>query len=64
MDDSLNEVLTLSGGRMVAHLRYAFMVTGQEFDTIEVDDQRLPIGRRGDDSRRLILPRRMVARRS
>jgi hypothetical protein len=55
MDESLSDVLTLSGGRMVAHLRYAFTVTGQEFDIIQVDDNRLPIGRRGSESRRLIL---------
>jgi 4-amino-4-deoxy-L-arabinose transferase-like glycosyltransferase len=55
LDDQLNELLTLSGGRMITHLRYAFTVTGQEFDTIEVEDDRLPIGQRGDNSRRLIL---------
>ena len=55
MDDQLNDLLTLSGGRMITHLRYAFSVRGQEFDTIEVDDDRLPIGQRGDNSRRLIL---------
>jgi 4-amino-4-deoxy-L-arabinose transferase-like glycosyltransferase len=55
LDDQLNDVLTMSGGRMVTHLRYAFSVTGQEFDTIEVDDDPLPIGRRGSESRRLIL---------
>jgi len=55
LDDQLNDLLTLSGGRMVTHLRYAFTVTGQEFDTIDVADDPLPIGQRGDNSRRLIL---------
>ena len=55
LDQELNELLTLSGGRMITHLRYAFSVTGQEFDTIQVDDDRLPIGRSGNNSRRLIL---------
>jgi hypothetical protein len=55
MDSALNELLTLSGGRMVTHLRYAFSVTGQEHTTIEVDEDRLPIGRSGNNSRRLIL---------
>jgi 4-amino-4-deoxy-L-arabinose transferase-like glycosyltransferase len=55
MDSALNELLTLSGGRMVTHLRYSFSVTGQEHTTIEVDEDRLPIGRRGNNSRRLIL---------
>jgi hypothetical protein len=55
LDDQLNELRTLSGGRMITHLRYAFSVTGQEFTTIEVNKERLPIGQRGDNSRRLIL---------
>jgi hypothetical protein len=55
LDDTLIELQTLSGGRMVTHLRYAFSVTGQEFDTIDVGDDRLPIGRTGNNSRRLIL---------
>jgi hypothetical protein len=55
LDDQLNELRTLSGGRMITHLRYAFSVTGQEFTTIEVDEERLPIGQRGDNSRRLIV---------
>ncbi len=55
LDDRLNDLLTLSGGRMITHLRYAFSVTGQEFDTMDVEDDRLPIGQRGDNSRRLLL---------
>ncbi|MGE3273150.1 MAG: hypothetical protein AB7P40_30745 [Chloroflexota bacterium] len=61
MDDALNHLLTLSGGRMLTHLRYAFSVRGQEFDTVEVDEDRLPIGRRGVVSRRLILHAATVA---
>lgn len=55
LDDRLNDLLTMSGGRMITHLRYAFSVTGQEFDTMDVEDDRLPIGQRGDNSRRLLL---------
>jgi hypothetical protein len=55
LDDQLAEQLTMTGGRMLTHLRYAFTVIGQELDTIELDDDRLPIGQRGTTSRRLIL---------
>ncbi|MCC7371321.1 MAG: glycosyltransferase family 39 protein [Chloroflexi bacterium] len=55
LDENLNDLLTMSGGRMLSHLRYAFSVTGQEFDTVDLDDDALPVGRRGSDSRRLIL---------
>jgi hypothetical protein len=55
LDYELTDLLTMSGGRMITHLRYAFTVRGQEFATIEVDDDRLPIGQRADNSRRLIL---------
>lgn len=55
LDDELGEQLTMSGGRMLSHLRYAFLVRGQEQDTIEIDEERLPIGQRGTSSRRLVL---------
>ena len=55
LDDQLADVLTLSGGRMLTHLRYAFAVTGQEHNTIDVKDDPLPIGQRAGSSRRLIL---------
>jgi 4-amino-4-deoxy-L-arabinose transferase-like glycosyltransferase len=61
LDYALTDLLTMSGGRMITHLRYAFSVSGQEFDTIQVDDTRLPIGQRGDTSRRLILNAQSVA---
>jgi hypothetical protein len=60
LDDELGEVLTMSGGRMLSHLRYAFAVRGQELDPIEVDEERLPIGQRGTSSRRLVLTAEMV----
>ena len=55
LDHELIHLLTMSGGRMITHLRYAFTVAGQEFTTIEVDDDRLPIGTLPSSSRRLIL---------
>jgi hypothetical protein len=55
LDDALMEQLTLSGGRMLSHLRYAFEVRGQELDTIQIDGERLPVGQRGVSSRRLVL---------
>jgi diacylglycerol kinase len=60
LDDELGELLTMSGGRMLSHLRYAFEVRGQELDTIEVAEERLPIGQRGTNSRRLVLTAGMV----
>ena len=62
LDYELNDLLTMSGGRMITHLRYAFSVTGQEFDTMSVANDRLPIGERGDLSRRLILHAETVPR--
>ena len=41
LDDELGELLTMSGGRMLSHLRYAFLVRGQEQDTIQIDEERL-----------------------
>jgi 4-amino-4-deoxy-L-arabinose transferase-like glycosyltransferase len=55
IDDQLAEVLTLSGGRMLDHLRFGLSVAGQEYDTIDVEHQSLPIGRTGTISRRLLL---------
>lgn len=55
LDGQLGAFQTLTGGRMLAHLRYAFEVGGQEYETIEVHTQRLPVGDRGVASRRLIL---------
>jgi diacylglycerol kinase len=55
LDDQLSDIQTLSGGRMLTHLRYAFTVRGQELDTIEIEDAHLPIGRRGATSRRVVL---------
>jgi hypothetical protein len=55
LDDALGGLPTLSGGRMLAHLRYAFEVAGHEVDTIELDEDRLSIGPRGAESRRLVL---------
>ena len=55
LDDQLNDLLTLSGGRMLTHLRYAFAVQGQEQNTIDVKDDPLPIGQRAGSSRRLIM---------
>lgn len=55
LDDQLSDILTMSGGRMLTHLRYAFTVRGQELDTIEIEDDHLPIGRRGTMSRRVVL---------
>jgi diacylglycerol kinase len=55
LDDQLSDIQTLSGGRMLTHLRYAFTVRGQELDTIEIEDDHLPIGRRGMTSRRVVL---------
>jgi diacylglycerol kinase len=55
LDHELGELLTMSGGRMLSHLRYAFLVRGQEQDTIEINEERLPIGQRGTASRRLVV---------
>jgi hypothetical protein len=55
LDDALTDVLTMSGGRMMTHLRYAFTVAGQEFTTINVHSDSLPLSLRSASSRRLIL---------
>jgi 4-amino-4-deoxy-L-arabinose transferase-like glycosyltransferase len=55
LDDALTDVLTMSGGRMITHLRYAFTVAGQEFTTINVHSDSLPLSLHGASSRRLIL---------
>jgi hypothetical protein len=61
LDAQLVDLLTMSGGRMLTHLRYAFLVRGQEVDVIDVDDDRLPIGQRGNISRRLVLSAETVS---
>ena len=55
LDDRLADVLTMSGGRMLTHLRFAFELSGQDFGTIDVEVDRLPVGRGRIVSRRLIL---------
>jgi hypothetical protein len=55
LDDQLCDIQTLSVGRMVTHLRYAVTVRGKELDTIEVEDDHLPIGRCGTMSQRMVL---------
>jgi 4-amino-4-deoxy-L-arabinose transferase-like glycosyltransferase len=55
VDAGLAQALTMSGGRTLTHLRYAFLVTGQEYDTLDVRQQPLPLGRAATSSRRLVL---------
>lgn len=55
IDAALVDVVTLSGGRMLTHLRYAMDVNGQEFEVIRLSERRLPVGTRGITSRRVVL---------
>jgi len=55
LDDQLVTVLTMSGGRMLTHLRYGFLVARQEYEVVALSQTRLPVGERGSASRRLIL---------
>lgn len=55
LDDRLESVLTMSGGRMLTHLRYGFTVTRQEFEIVPLERVSLPLAAVGSDSRRLIL---------
>jgi hypothetical protein len=55
LDDRLQTVLTLSGGRMLTHLRYGFLVTRQEYEVVILSQMRLPVGERASASRRVIL---------
>lgn len=55
LDDELADVRTFSGGQMLQHLQYGLLVVGQEVQVIDVEDDRLPIGRHGTQSKRLII---------
>ena len=55
LDDQLREVRTMSGGRLLEHLQMAFAMRGQEYEIVDVENARLPIGRRREASRILVL---------
>jgi hypothetical protein len=55
LDSRLVDVRTLSGGRMTDHLRFAFTVQGQDFDTIDVGVEPNPLDRLVRPPRRVVL---------
>jgi len=55
LDTHLAELRTLSGGRMLDHLRVAFAMVGQEYDTIDLDLDPSMAGRSIVAPRRLLL---------
>ena len=61
LDSRLADALTMSGGRMLAHLLFAFELAGQDSDIIDVGRASLPTGRGGVVWRYLILNTETIA---
>jgi hypothetical protein len=61
IDSRIAGLGTLSGGRTLHHLRYAFGVVKQDNTVIDLERTRLPIGRSGNRSRRVVLRSGSVA---
>jgi hypothetical protein len=55
LDDQLQEIRTMSGGRILEHLQMGLAMRGQEYEAVDVKNLRLPLPRRPDASRILVL---------
>jgi hypothetical protein len=62
VDASISNLETMSGGRTLQHLRFAFSVVEQSITVINLERTALPVGRGGIQSRRLVLGSASVAR--
>lgn len=62
IDASISDLETMSGGRTLQHLRFAFSVVEQSITVINLERTALPVGRGSIQSRRLVLGSASVAR--
>jgi 4-amino-4-deoxy-L-arabinose transferase-like glycosyltransferase len=55
IDQRIGDLRTLSGGRTLEHLRFAFDLVGQQHAVVSLEGTDLPIGRSGSRPRRLVM---------